>query len=168
MYSFPNLETVHCSMSSSNCCFLAYKQISHETGILIFLRIFHSLLWPTQSKTLAFSVKQKSMFFWNSLDFSVIQRILAIWSVIHLRFLNPTWTFGSSQLTNCWSLAWRILSITLLALEMSAILWFFEHSLALPFFGIRMKTDIFPVLWPLWSFPNLLAYWVQRFRSIIF
>ena len=32
----------------------------------------------------------------------------------------------------------------------------FEHSLALPFFGIGMKT--FLVLWPLLSFPNLLAY----------
>ena len=26
----------------------------------------------------------------------------------------------------------------------------------------------FPVLWPLMSFPNLLAYWVQHFHSIIF
>ena len=24
---------------------------------------------------------------------------------------------------------------------MSTIAWYFEHSLALPFFGIRMKTD---------------------------
>ena len=29
----------------------------------------------------------------------------------------------------------------------------FEHSLALPFFGIGMKTP-FAVLWPLLSFPN--------------
>ena len=43
----------------------------------------------------------------------------------------------------CWSLAWRILSIILLACEMSAIVWYFEHSLALPFFGIGMKTDLF-------------------------
>ena len=42
----------------------------------------------------------------------------------------------------CWTLAWRILSITLLACEMSAIVQKFEHSLALPFFGIRMKTDL--------------------------
>ena len=41
------------------------------------------------------------------------------------------------------SLTWRILSITLLACEMSAIVWQFEHSLALPFFGNRMKTDLF-------------------------
>ena len=32
MYSFPNLEPVHCSMSSSNCCFLTYMQISQEAG----------------------------------------------------------------------------------------------------------------------------------------
>ena len=35
-----------------------------------------------------------------------------------------------------------ILSITLLACEMSAIVRWFEHSLALPFFGIGMKTDL--------------------------
>ena len=32
MYSFPNLEPVCCSMSSSNCCFLACIQISQESG----------------------------------------------------------------------------------------------------------------------------------------
>ena len=31
----------------------------------------------------------------------------------------------------------------LLACEMSAIVQYFEHSLALPFFGIGMKTDLF-------------------------
>ena len=35
------------------------------------------------------------------------------------------------------------MSITLLACEMSAIVPWFEHSLALPFFGIEMKTDFF-------------------------
>ena len=49
------------------------------------------------------------------------------------------------------------LSTTLLACEMSTIVWYFEHSLALPFFQIGMKTP-FPVLWPLVSFPNLLSY----------
>ena len=37
----------------------------------------------------------------------------------------------------------RILSITLLACEMSTIVRYFEHSLALPFFGTGMKTDLF-------------------------
>ena len=41
------------------------------------------------------------------------------------------------------------------------------------FYGIAFLWDWnenwpFPVLWPLLSFPNLLAYWVQHFHSIIF
>ena len=83
------------------------------------------------------------MFFWNSLPFSVIQWIVAIWSLVPLPLLSPAWTSGSSLFTYCWSLAWRILRIPLLACEMSAIVWKFEHSLALPFFGIGMKTDLF-------------------------
>ena len=41
------------------------------------------------------------------------------------------------------------------------------------FFGTAILWDWnenwpFPVLWPLLTFPNLLAYWVQHFTSIIF
>ena len=54
------------------------------------------------------------MYFWNSLAFSMIQRMLAIWSLVSLPFLKPTRTSGSSWFTYCWSLTWRILSITLL------------------------------------------------------
>ena len=52
------------------------------------------------------------MFFWNSLACSMIQRMLAVWTLVPLPFLKPAWTSGSSQLTYCWSLAWRILSVT--------------------------------------------------------
>ena len=52
----------------------------------------------------------------------------------------------------CWSLAWRILSITLLACDMSAIGQSFEHSLALPFFGNGMKTDFFQSCGHCWVF----------------
>ena len=46
-----------------------------------------------------------------------------------------------------------------------AVLW--------TFFGIAFLCDwnenwSFPVLWPLLSFPNLLACWVQHFDSVIF
>ena len=34
-YSFPNLEPVHCSMSSSNCCFLVCIQVSQEAGNVV-------------------------------------------------------------------------------------------------------------------------------------
>jgi len=90
------------------------------SGIPISFRIFRSLLWSTQSKALSESIKQ--MFFWNSLAFLMIQQMLAIWSLVPLPFLNPAWTSGNSQFTYCWSLAWRISSITLLACEMSAIM----------------------------------------------
>ena len=35
MYSFPNFEPVHCSMSSSNCCFLTCIQISQEADQVV-------------------------------------------------------------------------------------------------------------------------------------
>ena len=55
------------------------------------------------------------MFLWNSLTFSMIQRMLAIWSLVPLPFLNPAWNSGSSRFMYCWSLMWKILSITSLA-----------------------------------------------------
>ena len=77
--------------------------------------------------------------------------MLAIWSLVPLPFLKPAWISGSSQFTYCWSLAWRILSITLLACEMSScvVIW--------TFFGIALLWDwngnwTFPVLWPLRGF----------------
>ena len=35
MYSFPKLEPVCCSMSGSNCCFLTWIHIWHETGKVV-------------------------------------------------------------------------------------------------------------------------------------
>ena len=78
--------------------------------------------------------------------------MLALWSLVPLPFLKPAWTSGSSQFTYHWSLAWRILSITLLVCEMSAVVRLFEHSLALPFFGIGMKTDLFQSCGHCWVF----------------
>ena len=49
-------------------------------------------------------------------------------------FLNPAWTSESFRFTYCWSLAWRILSITLLECEMSATVQWFEHSLVQTWF----------------------------------
>jgi len=49
------------------------------------------------------------------------EQMLAIWSLVPLPFLNPASTSGSSWFMYCLSLAWGILSTTLLACEMSAI-----------------------------------------------
>ena len=44
-------------------------------------------------------------FFWNSVAFSMIQRMLAMWSLVPLPFLNLACTSGSSWFMDCWSLA---------------------------------------------------------------
>ena len=67
-------------------------------------------------------------------------------------FTYLVWTSGSSWFMYCWSLAWRRLSITLLASEMSTIMWKFEQYLALPFFGIGMKTGLFQCCGHCWVF----------------
>ena len=69
------------------------------------------------------------MFFWNSLAFSMTQWMLGIWSLFPLPVLKPAWTSGSSWFTYYWSLPWRILSISLVACEMSVILWFWLNIL---------------------------------------
>ena len=92
------------------------------------------------------------MIFSNSLAFLMIQRMLAIWSLVPLVPLNPAWTSGSSLFMYSWSCAWRILSITLLACEMNAIcssmnvLW---HCLSL---GLEWKTDLFQSCDHCWVF----------------
>ena len=80
-YSFPDLKPVCCSMSSSHCCFLTWVQVSQEGGQVI----WYSHLFQNFSQFVViytvkgFSiVKQKWMFFWNSLAFSMIQQMLAI------------------------------------------------------------------------------------------
>ena len=47
------------------------------------------------------------------------------------------------QFMYCWSLACRILNITLLAWEMIAIVLWLEHSLVLPFLEIGIRIDLF-------------------------
>ena len=118
MYSFLSWEPVHCSMSSSYCCLVTCIQISQETGKVVWyshlLKNFPRFVVIHTVK--GFGIVNKAeidVFFWNSLAFSMIQQMLPIWSLIPLPFLNPTWTSASSRFTYCWSLAWRILSITL-------------------------------------------------------
>ena len=80
--------------------------------------------------------------------------------MVPLAFLNPAWISGSSWFTYYWSLAWRILSITLLACEMAQlcsslnILW---HCLS---WGLLWKltfcspvaTAVFQICWHIeWS-----------------
>ena len=161
---FSYSEPVCCSMSSSKCCFLTWIQIFQEAGQVVWyyalFQNFPQFIVIHIVKGFGIVNKAETDFFWNSVAFSMIQWMLAIWSLVPLPFLKPAWTSGSSWFMYCWSLAWRILSITFLASEMTAILWYIS-------LGSEWKLT-FPVLWPVLSFPNLLAYWVQYSHSIIF
>ena len=81
------------------------------------------------------------MFFWNSLAFDPmdIGNLISVSSAFSKSSLN-IWKFSVHALLKA---SLEILSITLLAYEMSAVVQQFEHSVALPFFGIGMKTDLF-------------------------
>ena len=137
------------------------------SGIPISFRIFHSLLWSTQSKALMYSIKLKKMFSWNSLAFSMIQWMLAIWSLVPLPFLNQLehLEVHGSHIAEAWVGEFEHYFTSVWDECNWVVVW--------AFFGIAFLRDWnenwpFPVLWPLLSFPNLLAYWVQHFHSIIF
>ena len=126
IYSFPNLEPVHCSMSGSNCCFLICLQMSQEAGKVVWyshlLKNFPEFVVIHIVRGFSVVNKAEVDALWNSLAFSMIPRMSAIWSLVPLPFLNPAWTSGSSQFTYCWSLTWRILSMTSLPCEMKHFL----------------------------------------------
>jgi len=77
---------------------------------------------------------------------------MAIWSLVLLPFLNPAWTHGSSWFRYCWSLAWRILSITLLACEMSVLCSHLNRLWHCLFWGIGVKTYLFQSCVHCWVF----------------
>ena len=146
-YSFPTFEPICYSMSDSDCCFLTCVQVSQEVcKVVWYSQLFKNFPQFVVIHTVkGFNIVNEAEVdvFWNSLAFSMIQHMLAIWSLVPLPFLNLAWTSRSSWFMYCWRIAWRILSITLLACEMSAIVQQFRHSLALSFFEIGMKTDLF-------------------------
>ena len=91
------------------------------------------------------------MFFWNSLAFLIIQRMLAIWSLVPLPFLNPAWTSGSSWFTYYWSLAWTFEHYFAGVLDECsfAVVWIF---FGITFHRIGMKTDLFQSCGHCWVF----------------
>ena len=69
------------------------------------------------------SIGFSSQQYWSGvpLPSPMIQQMLAVWPLGPLPFLNPDCISESSCFMYRWSLAWRILSITWLACEMSII-----------------------------------------------
>ena len=111
------------SMSSSNCCFLTCLQISQEAGKVVWYShllknfpesvVIHTVKgFGVVNKTEADVFLELSCFFYNPKN---VGNLISGSSAFSKSSLN-TWKF-----MYYWSLAWSILSITLLACEMSVV-----------------------------------------------
>ena len=97
-------------------------------------------------------MKQRQMFFQNSLAFSIIQQMLEIWSLVTLSFLNPACT--------SWNFLVRIMlkpSMQDFKHDLTSIRDECNCSMVSRFFGSSIlgnwDEDLsFPVLWHCWIF----------------
>ena len=162
--SFSYLEPVHCSMSSSNCCFLTCIQIYQEADQVVwYSHLFQNFPQFIVIHTVkGFGIDNKaeidvflehSCFFHDPADvgnlisgssafsffffFFLVSNIYLFYFFLIFFFFkfqvytcSPPSAFSKTSLnirrftvTYYWSLTWRILSITLLACEISAIVW---------------------------------------------
>ena len=160
-------------MSGPNCCFLTCIQISQEAGQVVWyshlFKNFPQFVVIHTVKCFGIVNEAEVDVSLEFLAFCMIQQMLAIWSLVPLPFLKPAWTSGSSRTVHV------LLKPGLENFEHYFTSVWDECNCAVvwAFFGIAFLWDWnenwpFPVLWPLLSFPNLLAYWVQHFHSIIF
>ena len=168
----PGLEPVCCSMSSSNCCFLTCIWISQEASQVVwyshYLKNFPQFV--VVHKVKGFGIVNKtevdvflelSCFFDDLTDVGNLISIssafskssLGIWKfTVHIP-LKPVQENFEHYFSSMWvacncAVIWAFVGI--------AFLWDWNENWP------------FLVLWPLLSFPNLLAYWMQPFHSIIF
>ena len=159
-------------MYSSNCCFLTCLKISQEAGQVVW---YSHLLKNFPQFIVIHTVK----------GFGVVNKAeVDVFLEFSCFFDDPTdagnLISGSSAFSKSSLNIWKFLVHVLLKPSLEN----FEHYFASmwdecncvvvwTFFGIAFLWDWnenwpFPALWPLLSFPNLLAYWVQHFHSIIF
>ena len=159
-------------MSGSNCCFLTCIHVLLEAGKVFWyshllknfpqFAVIHTIKsFTTVNETKVDFFLEFSCFFYDPVD-------IGNWISGFSAFLNPAWICGSF----------------LVHVLLKPLLENFKHyfvsvwnecdcAVVWTFFGIPLLWDWnenwpFPVLWPLLSFPNMLACWVQHFHSIIF
>ena len=171
MYSFSYLEPVCCSMTSSNYCFLTCIQISQEAGQVAW---YSHLSQNFPQFIVIHTVK----------GFGIVNKAeIDIFLKLSCFFDDPAdvgnLISGSSAFSKTSLNIWKFM----VHISLKPGLESFEHyfisvwdecncAVVWACFGIAFLWDWnenwpFPVLWPLLSFPNLLAYWVQHFHSII-
>ena len=170
MYSFPDLEPV-CSMSSPNCCFLTCIQISQWAGQVV----WYSHLLKNFPQFIVIHIVK---------GFGIVSKAeVRVFLGLSCFFSDPVnvgnLISGSSAFSKSSLNIWKFMVCILLKPGLE----YFEHyftsmwdecncAVVWAFFGIAFLWDWnenwpFWVLWPLLSFPNVLAYWVQHCHSII-
>ena len=159
-------------MSSSNCCFLPCIQVSQEAGQVVwYSHLFRNFpQFVVIHRVKGFGVVNKaevdvflelSCFFYDPTDVGSL--------------ISGSSAFSKSNL-NIWKFSIHVLLKPGLENfeQYLASVWDEWHWVVVRiFFGIAFLWDwnengAFLVLWSLQSFPNLPAYWVQHFHSIIF
>ena len=156
-------------MSSSNCSFLTCIQISQEAGQVVWYShlshnfpqfiVIHTVKGFGLVNKAEIDVFLELSCFFNDVgglisDSPVLPKSsLNIWKFMVHILLKPDLENFAHYFASMWDGCNRV------------VVW--------TFFGIALLWDWnenwpFPILWPLLSFPNLLAYWVQHFHSIVF
>ena len=164
MNSFPNLEPVCCSMSSSNCCFLICTLIYQEKGKVVWYShlfknfqqsvVIHTVKWfGIVNKAEVDVFLELACFFYDPTDVG--------------NLISGSSAFSKSSLNICKFMFHVLLKPGLEKFEhYFASVWDeCNYAVVWTSFGIALLWDWnenrpFPVLWPLLSFPNLLLYWV--------
>ena len=159
-------------MPGSNCCILTCIQISQKAGQVVWysshLKEFSTVCCDPHTVKGFCIVNEAEA---DVLEFSCFFNV----STDVDNLISGSSAFSKSSL-NVWKFSVHVL--------LKPSLENFEHyfasvwnecycSVVWAFAGIALLWDLnenwpFPILWPLLSFPNLLAYWVQHFHSIIF
>ena len=155
-------------MSSSNCCFLTCIQISQEVCKVV----WYSHLF-CEFSTVCCDPHSQRIRIDNKAEVDVFLELSCFFYVNNL-------VFGSSAFSKSSLNIWKFTVHVLLKPGLENFEHYFTSvwnecncAVVWAFFGIAFLWDWnenwpFPVLWPLLSFPNLLAYWMQHFHSIIF
>ena len=153
MYSFSYLEPVCCSMSSSNSCFLICISVSQEAGQVVwYAHLFQNFPQFIVIHTVkGFGIVNKAE----------IDVFLELFSFFHDAGDIGNLISGSSAFSKTSLNMWKFMVHVLLKPGLENFDHYFisvwderncEHSLALPFFGMGMKTDLFQSCGHCWVF----------------
>ena len=165
--------TILCSMSSSNCCFLTCIQISQEASQVVWYSllfqnfpqfvVIHTVKgFGVVNKAIVDVFLELSCFFDDPADVGNLiagssafsKSSLNIWKfMVHVLLKKP----GLENFEHYFSSVWDEWNCVVVGIAFGiAFLWDWNENWHFPFLG------------PLLSSPNLLAYWVRPFYSIIF